>query len=51
VLADAQTSGGLLFGAELDAAEAAAGALRATGHAAAVVGSATAGTGMIRLRP
>lgn len=51
VLADAQTSGGLLFGAAPEAAEAAAEALRATGHAAAVIGTATAGTGMIRLRP
>lgn len=51
VLADAQTSGGLLFGAEPEAAEAAAAALRATGHAAAVIGTATAGTGRIRLRP
>lgn len=51
VLADAQTSGGLLFGAEPEAAEAAAEALRASGHAAAVIGTATAGTGMIRLRP
>jgi selenide,water dikinase len=50
VLADAQTSGGLLFGAEPAAAEAAAEALRATGHAAAVIGTATAGTGQIRLR-
>ena len=51
VLADAQTSGGLLFGAEPAAAEAAAEALRSTGHAAAVIGTATAGSGMIRLRP
>jgi selenide, water dikinase len=51
VLADAQTSGGLLFGAEPDAAKEAAAALRATGHAAAVIGTATAGAGMIRLRP
>lgn len=50
VLADAQTSGGLLFGAAPEAAEAAAEALRATGHAAAVIGTTTAGTGMIRLR-
>ncbi len=50
VLADAQTSGGLLFGAEPEAAEAAAEALRGSGHAAAVIGTATAGTGMIRLR-
>lgn len=51
VLADAQTSGGLLFGAEPEAAEAAVAELRASGHAAAVVGTATAGAGMIRLRP
>jgi selenide,water dikinase len=51
VLADAQTSGGLLFGAEPAAAEAAAAELVASGHAAAVVGTTSAGTGMIRLRP
>jgi selenide,water dikinase len=51
VLADAQTSGGLLFGAEPEAAEAASAALRDSGHAAAVIGAATTGTGMIRLRP
>ena len=51
VLADAQTSGGLLFGAEPAAAEAAAEALRSTGHAAAVIATATPGSGMIRLRP
>ena len=49
VLADAQTSGGLLFGASPDAAEAAVAKLVASGHDAAVVGTATAGTGMIRL--
>lgn len=51
VLADAQTSGGLLFGADPDAADAAVVALVASGHAAAVVGSVTAGAGMIRVRP
>ena len=51
VLADAQTSGGLLFGAQPAAAEAAAAELVASGHAAAVIGTATAGSGMIRLRP
>ncbi len=51
ILADAQTSGGLLFGAEPDAAAAAAAELRASGHDAAVVGRAGAGTGHIRLRP
>jgi selenide,water dikinase len=50
VLADAQTSGGLLFGAEPDQAEAAATALRASGHAAAVIGTVAEGRGMIRVR-
>ena len=50
VLADAQTSGGLLFGAEPAAAEAAAAALVASGHAAAVVGTCRAGSGTIRIR-
>ncbi len=50
VLADAQTSGGLLFGAPLEAAAAAAAALRASGHAAAVIGAVTGlGTGRIAL--
>jgi len=51
VLADAQTSGGLLFGAQPAAAEAAVTDLVGSGHAAAVIGTATAGSGMIRLRP
>ena len=51
VLADAQTSGGLLFGAEPARAEDAASALRASGHAAAVVGRVVAGSGAIRVRP
>jgi len=51
VLADAQTAGGLLFGAEPARAEAAVAALVATGHAAAVVGRVGEGTGTITLRP
>jgi len=51
VLADAQTSGGLLFGAEPALAEAAVAALVASGHAAAVVGTVREGTGTITLRP
>jgi selenide,water dikinase len=50
ILADAQTSGGLLFGAEPERAEAAAAILRASGHAAAVIGTVAAGTGTIRVR-
>jgi len=49
VLADAQTSGGLLFGAEPSQAEDAMVALRATGHAAAIVGIVTAGRGITRI--
>ena len=51
VLADAQTSGGLLFGAEADRAEAAVTALRASGHPAAVIGEVAAGRGTIRVHP
>ena len=47
LLADAQTSGGLLFGAAPDAAAAAVAAL---GGAAAVIGRVTAGTGRITVR-
>jgi selenide, water dikinase len=47
VLADAQTSGGLLFGAAPEEARAAVAAL---GGAAAVVGEVRAGTGRIALR-
>ena len=50
VLADAQTSGGLLFGADAEAAERAVADLRASGHEAAVVGTLTEGTGTVRLR-
>ena len=51
VLADSQTSGGLLFGAEPARAEEAAAALRASGHAAAVIGRVAEGTGRLRVRP
>ncbi len=50
LLADAQTSGGLLFGAAPGAARAAVDRLRATGHDAAVIGRAVAGDGRILLR-
>jgi selenide, water dikinase len=50
VLGDAQTSGGLLFGAEPEAAASAAAQLRETGHDCAVIGHVSAGTGMITLR-
>lgn len=43
LFADAQTSGGLLFAAERRAADEAAAALRADGHAAAVIGHVVAG--------
>ena len=49
VLADAQTSGGLLFGAEAGGAEDAVTALVASGHAAAVVGTVSAGQGTTRI--
>ncbi len=49
VLADAQTSGGLLFGAEAGPAEDAVRALVASGHTAAVVGTVGAGQGTIRI--
>ncbi len=50
MLADAQTSGGLLFGADPDAAEQAVADLRASGHEAALVGRLEQGTGRLRLR-
>jgi selenide, water dikinase len=50
VLADAQTSGGLLFGAEPKRAAEAVARLRASGHNAAIVGEATAGRGRTLLR-
>lgn len=50
LLADAQTSGGLLFGAEPDRARSAVADLTAEGAEAAVVGHVEAGTGRLRLR-
>lgn len=50
LLADAQTSGGLVFGAELTRAENAAAELDALGQPAAVIGRAAPGTGRIHLR-
>lgn len=49
LLADAQTSGGLVFGASPAAADEAVAQLTATGHTAVVVGDVTAGNGRIRL--
>ncbi len=50
LLADAQTSGGLLFGAETDAARRTVEQLVASGHQAAVVGRARSGAGRLELR-
>lgn len=50
LLADAQTSGGLLFTVDVDRAELAVAALAALGHGAAVVGSTHEGTpGQLRV--
>jgi selenide,water dikinase len=51
LLADAQTSGGLVFGVDPAVADDAVAQLRATGHTAAVIGSVApgAGTGRIAL--
>ncbi len=52
LLADAQTSGGLLLGmVSHDAGLAAVTELRASGHDAAVIGEVTEGSGQIRLHP
>jgi selenide,water dikinase len=51
VLADAQTSGGLLFGAAPTRAAEAVRRLRSEGHPAAVVGRVERGTGRVRLEP
>lgn len=52
LLADAQTSGGLLLGmVSRDAAQAAVTELRLSGHDAAIIGEVTDGAGQIRLRP
>jgi selenide,water dikinase len=50
ILADAQTSGGLLFGAAPAAATRAVDELLASGHTAAVIGSVTDGGGRTLLR-
>jgi len=49
LLADAQTSGGLIFGVDPDRAEEAVDALITTGHDAAAVGSVLSGKGRISL--
>ncbi len=49
LLADAQTSGGLVFGASPAAADEAVAQLTATGHTAAVIGDVAFGNGRIRL--
>ncbi len=50
LLGDAQTSGGLLFGAAPEAAATAVAQLRETGHDCAVIGHASTGTGTVTLR-
>jgi selenide,water dikinase len=50
LLADAQTSGGLLFGAEPERARVAVAELAAGGVSAAVIGTVRTGTGRITLR-
>jgi selenide, water dikinase len=49
LLADAQTSGGLLFGAEPGAADRAVADLRATGHDTAVIGRVLPGNGRLHV--
>lgn len=51
LLADAQTSGGLVIGLDPAAATDAVTRLVATGHTAAIIGHASAGSGTIRIRP
>lgn len=52
LLADAQTSGGLLLGmVSHDAGRAAVTDLRLSGHEAAIIGKVTEGSGRIRLQP
>lgn len=50
LLADAQTSGGLVFGAPPDAADQAVSTLRDSGHDAAVIGHTRQGSGRIILQ-
>ncbi|HWH32555.1 MAG TPA: AIR synthase-related protein, partial [Egibacteraceae bacterium] len=49
LLSDAQTSGGLLFGAAPDRAAEAVARLRGSGHDAAVIGEARPGSGTLHL--
>ncbi len=51
ILADAQTSGGLLFGVAADQADEALAALTTENHEAAIVGRCRAGSGQIAVRP
>jgi selenide,water dikinase len=51
LLADAQTSGGLVMGLDPAVAPDAVARLVATGHTAAIIGHASAGSGTIRVRP
>ncbi len=51
LLADAQTSGGLVIGLDPALAPDAVARLVATGHTAAIIGHASAGTGTILVRP
>lgn len=49
LLADAQTSGGLVFGVEEDRAESAFADLESTGHRPSIIGRTTVGEGLITL--
>ncbi len=49
ILADAQTSGGLLFGVDPDRAAEVVTSLQASGHQVAAIGSTTAGDGAIHI--
>jgi len=49
LLADAQTSGGLVFGVDPTGVDVALAALASTGHESAVIGLATTGSGRITL--
>lgn len=51
LLADAQTSGGLLFGVDAERADESVVRLARTDHEAAIVGEVHEGTGQLRLRP
>jgi selenide,water dikinase len=50
LLADAQTSGGLVFGVAPERADDAVADLRAGGHDAAVIGATVSGSGRLLLR-